>query len=290
MKINGPNKRYNFYLRFTLIIKNMKKIILLAGFFISLIKVYGQIPVIGVPPTGPTPSFAVNWIQVSPVLKTASGVVFDSVKYNMFAVKINSTTISKFDIIENSGNLKHQDFLSQVKKDSTFIINACVSDKNGKPMGYYIKNSKMMQDVNTQSGAGNFYLKPNGALLFTANDAIICESSQIKSQANVVLGVQSGPMLITNGTIHPAFNQASTNKNLRCGVGIFTEKSGDKFLVFCMSNKVVNFYNFAMVFQALNCNAALSLDNAGVAMYFPNETDPNSGFNSVIHNYILYKY
>jgi uncharacterized protein YigE (DUF2233 family) len=271
----------------------MKKILLISLVLISS-TAWSQIPPITVTPSpspapAPAPAAPLTWEQVSPDIKTISTGSFQGVTYNLFAVKIGSATLSKFDILENPGNLKHQDFLAKINKDSTFIINASVSNQNGKPMGYYIKAAKQIQDVNTQSGTGNFFLKPNGALLLTASDAIICESSLIKTQTGVVLGIQSGPMLITNGAINPAFSQSSTNVNLRCGVGIFIE-NGDKYLVFCMSNKVVNFYNFASVFQSLNCTNALSLDNAGVAMHFPMEVNPNSGFNSIIHNYIVYKY
>jgi uncharacterized protein YigE (DUF2233 family) len=274
----------------------MKQNTLLALLVLICIGAYSQIPPIPVTPSttpasspAPSASTAVAWTQVSPDVKTMSAYSFQGSTFNLFAVKITSATLRKFDIMENSSNLKHQDFLAKINKDSSFIINAAVSDQNGKPMGYYVKATRQVQDVNLQSGPGNFYLKPNGALLLTDADAIICESSLIKKQVDVNLGIQPGPMLISNGAINPGFNQGSTNLNLRCGVGIFLENS-DKYLVFCMSNKVVNFYTFATLFQSLNCTNALSLDNAGVAMYFPNEIDPNSGFNSIIHNYIVYKY
>lgn len=250
---------------------------------------YAQIPTIG-PAYGsaPAPS-AVNWTHVGPDIKTATEYAFQNMTYDIFAVKVNSNTLRKFDVIENSGDLKHQDFLAMVNKDSTFLINASVAGLNGKPIGYYVKAAEQFQDINSDTGRGNFYLKPNGALLLTTSDAIICETSQIRSQSNVVLGLQSGPMLVINGDIHPGFNPKSANVNLRCGVGIFSEDN-EKYLVFCISSRVVNFYSFAMLFQSLNCANALSLDNAGVAMYFPHEGNPNGGFDYVIHNYLVYKY
>jgi uncharacterized protein YigE (DUF2233 family) len=231
----------------------------------------------------------INWVKVNAMVENISGYTFNGVSYNMFSVKIDSSTIRKFDIISNSGELNHRDFIANINLKSLFLINACVSGVDGTPIGYYTRNSIQIQDVNLRSGTGNFYLQPNGALLFTASDAIICKTAQIKNQLNVELGVQSGPMLVIDGAIHPAFTQESPNINLRAGVGIFSEK-GQKYLIFCISNKGVNFYNFAKLFQSLHCTNALSLDNDGVAMYFPDETDGNNGVNSIIHNYILYKY
>jgi len=109
-------------------------------------------------------------------------LVFNKASYDVFMVKIDSTTVSRFDILENKNQLPHSEFVTSMLNDSTaFTINASISDSFCNPVGYFVKNAMQMKSVNMGDGNGNFYLKPNGALLFTANDAIVCESSQISS-------------------------------------------------------------------------------------------------------------
>jgi len=233
-----------------------------------------------------------NFIFSQGQFETYSNFPFDGNKYNAFIIKLDGEEIKKFDIIQNDSILTHQSFLTALLASDTniFLINAGISDTMCRPIGYYVKNSQQIQPVNLRDGEGNFYLKPNGALLIMTNDVVICESTQIQNYQNVKLGIQSGPMLINNGVINPQFNTNSTNKNLRCGVGLYTNSKGDKFLAFAISNTPITFYEFANFFsKKFKCNNALCLESVGCSMYFPNHVNPNDKFNSYICNYIFFK-
>ena len=79
---------------------------------------------------------------------------------------------------------------------------------------------------------------------------------------------QSGPLLVSGGTLHPEFNARSTSFKLRSGVGVCRERwTRVKFVI---SAAPVNFYTFATFFRdALNCPDALYLDGSISALYTP---------------------
>jgi uncharacterized protein YigE (DUF2233 family) len=72
-------------------------------------------------------------------------------------------------------------------------------------------------------------------------------------------------MLVIDGNIHPAFNKASANLNIRNGVGILP----DNTIVFAMSKAEINFYDFACFFKNLGCKNALYLDGLVSRTYLP---------------------
>ena len=84
-------------------------------------------------------------------------------------------------------------------------------------------------------------------------------------------------MLVINGKIHPDFKQGSSNLNARNGVGIIS----DNKVIFAISEKEVNFYDFALFFQEQGCKNALYLDGFVSRTYLPEkkwiQTDGNFG-------------
>lgn len=74
-------------------------------------------------------------------------------------------------------------------------------------------------------------------------------------------------MLLFNGEVNPIFQENSKNINIRNGVGIL--KDGN--IVFVMSKKEVNFYNFAFIFKELGCTKALYLDGFVSRTYYPDK-------------------
>jgi uncharacterized protein YigE (DUF2233 family) len=59
--------------------------------------------------------------------------------------------------------------------------------------------------------------------------------------------------------------KGSTNLNIRNGVGILPNNN----IVFAMSKKEINFYDFAAYFQKLGCKNALYLDGFVSRTYLP---------------------
>ena len=100
-------------------------------------------------------------------------------------------------------------------------------------------------------------MKPNGIFLVDNEEAKVIETSKFEQKDSTIFATQSGPMLLIDGAIHPAFNEGSKNVHIRNGVGI----ADDGSIVFAISNEPVNFYDFASLFkEKYGCQNALYLD------------------------------
>ncbi|MDR2556857.1 MAG: phosphodiester glycosidase family protein [Bacteroidales bacterium] len=165
-------------------------------------------------------------------------------------------------------------------KDRTliFAMNGGMYMQDLRPLGLFIEDKKVQKRINMANGNGNFYLKPNG-VFYTTTDNIpfICQTADFKNNGKIKYATQSGPMLVINGQIHPALKERSTNLNIRNGVGILP----DNKIIFAMSKKEINLYNFAKYFQSLGCKNALYLDGFVSRTYLPEknwtQTDGNFG-------------
>jgi len=222
-----------------------------------------------------------------------SNLKFSVDSFDVVVIEVNDENLKKFSIIENTGLDVHPVFNKKNNADSSlFLINASVSDASCKPIGYLNFNGNVVNAPNLADGKGNFFLKPNGALLLSKSDAVIVESSFIGTVNDIFWGVQSGPLLMNNGMINPNFTQSSTNLKVRCGVGIFVDNNGKKNLVFVKSINPVTFYAFTMLFQyRFNCSVALCLESAGCAMNLPYLKDHNQEVKkTAICRYIGFKY
>ena len=215
--------------------------------------------------------------------------VFMGKKYFSFIIKIDSSSIKKFKIVTNANGIPHSNLLDSIQKDNFFLTTTSIVDKNCMPLGFYCVKGNILQPINDSNGIGNFYLKPNGALLITKDEAIVCSSDEINKYNNIRLGIQSGPMLIINDSINKKFNSNSNNKHIRSGVGIFNNKKGEKFIVFSISDTLVSFYDFALFLKnKYNVKNALCLESARSVMNIPfleNKTDDS---NQIVCRYIIF--
>ena len=167
-------------------------------------------------------------------------------------------------IFRSIQNLKQ--YAEAQKKDLKFAMNGGMYLRDNSPQGLFIQEGKTIKALDTLSGSGNFYLKPNGVFYITNNDsAVVCQSTDFAENANTKFATQSGPMLLIDGQIHPAFKKGSANLNIRNGVGILP----DNRIIFAMSKQEVNFYDFAEFFKALGCKNALYLDGFVSRTYLP---------------------
>ncbi len=138
-----------------------------------------------------------------------------------------------------------------------FATNAGIFDTDRRPLGLHIEGGRTIVPLNRKSGAGNFFLKPNGVFLLSEEGASIRKTEDYTAAPSIRSATQSGPLLLLDGTIHPAFNKGSENRLLRSGVGLI---SPDK-LVFAIAEEPVNFFDFAQMFQKkFACKDALYLD------------------------------
>lgn len=179
-------------------------------------------------------------------------------------------------IIGNFQQLKA--YLDHKNSRLVFAMNGGMFKTGYTPVGLFIQQQKTITPLDTSSGNGNFYLKPNGVFYITKdNNAVICTTTDFADKGQVKFATQSGPMLLIDGAIHPAFKKGSANVNIRNGVGLLP---GNK-LVFAMSKEPISFYDFADYFKSLGCKNALYLDGFVSRTYLPEkdwiQTDGNFG-------------
>jgi uncharacterized protein YigE (DUF2233 family) len=173
-------------------------------------------------------------------------------------------------------NLKN--LLEQKKQKLVFAMNGGMYKPNNIPQGLFIHEQTVLSSLDTNNGSGNFYLKPNGVFYISQSSIpVVCKTSDFTNNGEIKYATQSGPMLIIDGQIHPAFKQGSVNLNIRNGVGILP----DNKVIFAMSKKEVNFYDFADYFKKMGCRNALYLDGFVSRTYLPEkdwiQTDGNFG-------------
>lgn len=147
-----------------------------------------------------------------------------------------------------------------------FAVNGGIYSKQFTPLGLYIENGKRYYKLNQGDGGGNFFLLPNGVFYITEQGASVVETRDYRPQSQVTNAMQSGPILVTRGNIHPRFIPDYHSKHIRNGVGVDAEGR----VVFAISNAPVNFHDFATLFSdALSCPNALYLDGSISEMYVP---------------------
>ena len=125
-------------------------------------------------------------------------------------------------------------------------MNGGIYDKAYAPLGLYIEKGRQLTPLNRASGGGNFFIRPGGVFYLRR------------------YAVQSGPMLIENGKINWRLKPSASSRKLRNGVGI----TGDGKVVFMLSARETNFYDFACYAQSrLNVRQMLYLDGTISKMY-----------------------
>lgn len=162
-----------------------------------------------------------------------------------------------FDAVERS--------LETHGRTLTFGMNAGMYHGDLNPVGLFVSGGKELRPLNLENGGGNFFLKPNGIFAITQAGARVIESSTYPAFAKTtLLATQSGPLLVLDGRIHPAFNPASGSRLFRNGVGVVSPQE----VVFAISEEVVNFHEFAALFRdTLHCGNALFLDGTISSLY-----------------------
>ena len=155
-----------------------------------------------------------------------------------------------------------------------FAMNAGMYHADYTPVGLFVESGVELAPLNMADGFGNFFLKPNGVFLISDKGAQVVEASEypgIAAREMVALATQSGPLLLRAGKIHPAFNEASTSRLFRNGVGV----PSPDLALFAITEQPVNFFEFATLFRdVLHCPDALFFDGT-VSSLFSTELKRN---------------
>jgi len=175
-----------------------------------------------------------------------------------------------------------KDDLNKRNEELVFAMNGGMYNMDHSPQGLYIENGELLSKLDeTVEGFGNFYLQPNGVFYINEeNEPMICETAAYPGNQKVKYATQSGPLLLINGTVHPRLIDGSKNLHIRNGVGILPDGN----LLFAMSKKTINFYDFASFFKIQGCKNALYLDGFVSRTYLPskNWTQMDGNFGVII--------
>ncbi len=155
--------------------------------------------------------------------------------------------------------------LAAQNRKIVFATNTGIYERGPKPCGLTICAGRELVPVNLQNAEGNFYLKPNGIFYLDEKTGPgVMEAAEFaQSGLKPRLATQSGPLLLRQGVIHPAFRENSPNKRLRNAMGV---RSSDGQIIFAMSDREdsakgrVTFHQLTRLFIHLGCQDALFLD------------------------------
>ncbi len=193
----------------------------------------------------------------------AETVTRDGVRYFIWKAEPGKVRVVwKDDTGKNLGDLPTaKAFLKGKSEKPLMLMNGGIFEPGGIPSGLLVQGGKELHPVNRRDGVGNFFLKPNGIFLISDKGARVMETSKWPPQGEkVTYAVQSGPLLLEGGKIHPAFNKGSDSRLLRNGVGV----TQDGTVIFAISDtkgaRWPNLHGFADLFLSLGCRDALFLD------------------------------
>ena len=217
--------------------------------------------------------FLLSWVTLltSGQVDQKSGWQYKNATYDVFVIGCDSIGAANFHTTDNTGHLDEASFFNSLSgKGVYFAITAGIVDTGCNPAGLLVQDGHEMHPLNMGNGNGNFYLKPNGYLAMDSTGTCTIDISEHYKDQGYMLAVQSGPMLLTNSQVNPAFDMHSKNKSIRCGVGIYRE-GRTAHLVFIKSLTPVSFYELTALFKdKYKCTDALTLESGGFcSMHLP---------------------
>ena len=199
---------------------------------------------------GSAPGVEFSTVEVAGKRITVCRVDVKKEKLQLFHRDAAGLPLKRFERLASELELRGQKLV--------FAMNGGMYHGDFSAVGLSVAGGRQLTPLNTANDEGNFFLKPNGVFLVSDAGARVVESSEyLRLKERVLLATQSGPLLLRNGRMHPAFREGSANRLFRNGVGV---PSPDVAL-FAISEAPVNFHEFATMFRdVLKCPDALFLD------------------------------
>lgn len=160
-----------------------------------------------------------------------------------------------------------KDIWLREKRVVRFAVNGGMYHWDLSPVGLFIENGAEKVPASTNTGWGNFHLLPNGIFYIDSEGAGVEETKAfLAAGRKPAFATQSGPMLVIDGNVHPAFLPKSDSFKIRNGVGIDDKGRA----VFATSISPVRFYDFALFYRdVLDCRNALFLDGTISSLWVP---------------------
>ena len=162
-----------------------------------------------------------------------------------------------------------------------WAMNAGMYHPDKSPVGLLVSHDDERAPLNTRHGKGNFFLMPNGVFEITRFGIQVQQTKDWLSDldGDPSEATQSGPMLVIEGELHPAFERDSESRLIRNGIG-----AGEGAVVMAISTTRVNFYEFATLMRDLGCSNALYLDGNVSSVFAPGleRRDPGLGLGPVL--------
>ncbi len=149
-----------------------------------------------------------------------------------------------------------------------FAVNGGMYGDDLRAVGYFVSGSERLTELDTGSGDGNFYLKPNGVFYGSGGTWRILDSDTFLRTVGTrpEFGTQSGPMLVVDGKLHPEITENGPSRQVRNGVGV--DKEGRAHFV--ISEAPLSFGQLARFYRdELKVANALYLDGNVSSLWDP---------------------
>lgn len=149
-----------------------------------------------------------------------------------------------------------------------FAMNGGMFDEIGEPIGYYVESGVRLHTLNRNKGAGNFHLLPNGVFYGTGGNWHVLNSDAFAERVTKrpEFATQSGPMLVIDGELHPAFSQDGDSLKIRNAVGVDAQGRAH----FVISEAPLSFGKLARYYRdVLKTPNALFLDGSVSQLWDP---------------------
>lgn len=170
-----------------------------------------------------------------------------------------------------------------------FAMNGGMYGGDLSPIGLHVEDGEILREANTatsdQRPEPNFYKKPNGVFYIGNGTAgVVTTEAYLAGPPGARFATQSGPMLVIDGDLHPAFIVDSSSRKRRNGVCAPTPTK----VRFVITDGTVNFHDFGrFVRDQLGCDNALFLDGGSApGIYAPelgrNDPPGHGGYGPII--------
>lgn len=155
------------------------------------------------------------------------------------------------------------------------VTNAGIYETDGTPLGLHVEGGQVLRPLNRDDGSGNFFLKPNGVFAIADGRPMVVETEAFPPDQPIEVATQSGPLLVLDGAIHPAFRQGSDSRRSRNAVGV----RADGAVVLAMTRMPVNLWTLAAFMRdRAGCPSALYLDGVISQLWTPGGAAPETRY------------